>query len=69
MGGEVKTMIAVCMIGVVVAIVCGNNGEWGAVAAVAVFVGIVCLLSCECRKSAKAYVNARNWWAKGGPER
>ncbi len=45
------------------------NGEWGSVAVGAVILLILMLMSHEERKDTKAFMNFRDYWAEGGPDR
>ena len=62
-------MILIAFFGMVIAIVCANNGEWGPVAVIAAVVLLLALMSSEEKKDMKAWRNARDYWYKGGPER
>lgn len=45
------------------------SGSWGPAAVVGVVVGVVCFMVQEDGKDMRAYYNARDYWANGGPER
>lgn len=44
------------------------TGGWGPAAVVGVIVGAVVFMFQEDKADMKAYYNARDYWAKGGPE-
>ena len=46
----------------------GSNGEWGSVAVGAVLVLLLLGLGSASRKNDRAYGNAVDYWADGGPE-
>lgn len=62
-------VVLICLVGLVIAIVCGNNGQWLSLLAVLAIVGLLGLICSEEKKTNRAIRNARDWWAKGGPER
>ena len=50
-------------------IVCIGNGEWGPAAVCIVLILLSLGLSRGFVKDARAYVNRRDYWARGGPDR
>ena len=46
-----------------------NNGELGTAAVAAVIAVVLLLMGASERKDAQAWVNWRDYWAEGGPER
>ena len=53
----------------VVVIPSAANGQWGSVAVAVVILLFLMACSSEERNDAKAYMNFRDYWAEGGPER
>ena len=49
--------------------VCSENGEWGSVAVVAVVALLLIWIIGQAHEDARAYVNRRDFWARGGPDR
>lgn len=62
-------MILIAIFGGIIAIVCANNGEWGPMLAVLVVIGLLCLGVHQDKKNARAWLNFRDYWYKGGPRR
>ena len=62
-------MILIALLGLVIAIVCANNGEWGPMAVVVAIVLLLALMCSEEKKDMKAWKNARDYWYRGGPGR
>lgn len=62
-------MIIIALLGMVIAIICANNGEWGSAAVTIGIVLLLALMSSEEKKDMKAWRNARDYWYKGGSER
>ena len=61
-------MIAiVCIIIGIAMFAAAGNGEWGSVAVGAVIVLLLLCLRGEGKKVDRAYGNAVDYWAKGGP--
>lgn len=59
----------IVILALVVVIPAASNGEWGA-AGIAVVIAVVLLaMGASERRDAKAWMNYRNYWAEGGPER
>lgn len=58
---------------VIVMYVTGSNGEWGAFWLATIFLAAMVVFSLlllgEGRKTARAWVNCRDYWANGGPKR
>ena len=50
-------------------IVCVTNGEWGPAAVCAVVMLLSLFVRSSTTKSSRAYVNFRDYWAEGGPDR
>lgn len=54
----------------VVALICSvENGEWGSTGVSAVIILVLLLLGHESREQDRAYNNAVEYWAKGGPKK
>ena len=49
--------------------VCVASGEPGVLVVVVVFVLFAALLGCESRANDQAWLNRREYWRKGGPDR
>lgn len=64
-------MIAVIIIILAVVIIsaCVGNGEWGPAAITAVVAVVLLLMGAGERKDTRAWINRRNYWASGGPDR
>ena len=59
----------IVILAIVVVIPSVSNGEWGA-AGLAVVIAVVLLaMGASERKDARAWLNWRDYWADGGPER
>lgn len=59
----------IVILALVVVIPSVSNGEWGA-AGLAVVIAVVLLaMGASERKDTKAWMNCRDYWADGGPER
>lgn len=62
-------MAFVALFGGIIAIACANDGEWGPAAVTIVIVLAVVLMLSEGKKDREAWMNARDYWYRGGPDR
>ena len=56
-------------IAVILLIVTASNGEWGPFALTIVITLVLIAMASGDRKDSRAYMNFRDYWAEGGPDR
>lgn len=61
--------VMIIIIAVVVISACASNGEWGPAILTAVIGLVLLMMGAGERKDTRAWINRRNYWASGGPDR
>ena len=61
--------VMIIIIAVVVISACADSGQWGAAALAAVICVVLLLMGASERKDTRAWINRRNYWSSGGPDR
>lgn len=61
--------VLIIIIAVVVISACASNGEWGPAILTAVIGLVLLMMGAGERKDTRAWINRRNYWASGGPDR
>lgn len=61
--------VIIIIIAAVVIIACISNGQWGAAGLTAVIGLVLLMMGAGERKDTRAWINRRNYWASGGPDR